>query len=78
MPPTIAILGAGPAGLALALKLRQRPDPPRGVVIEEGPEATRHTSEILERVEIMTREEPVNIALIIKQWLGETSAGKHR
>ena len=38
MAPTIAILGAGPAGLALALKLRQRPDPPRVVVIEEEPQ----------------------------------------
>jgi flagellar M-ring protein FliF len=41
-------------------------------VIEEVPEDMRRSSEILERVEMLTREEPVNIALIIKQWLGES------
>jgi flagellar biosynthesis/type III secretory pathway M-ring protein FliF/YscJ len=31
----------------------------------------RRSSEILERVEMLTREEPVNIAAIIRQWLSE-------
>ena len=42
-------------------------------VIEEAPEEIRRTSEILERVELLSREEPVNISLIIKQWLSEGS-----
>ena len=45
-------------------------------VIEELPEDMRRSSEILERVEMLTREEPVNIALIIKQWLSENTANK--
>ncbi len=45
-------------------------------VIEETPESMRRSSEILERVEMLTREEPVNIALIIKQWLDEASINK--
>ena len=42
-------------------------------VPEEVPEDMRRTSEILERVEMLTREEPINIASIIKQWLAEPS-----
>jgi flagellar M-ring protein FliF len=45
-----------------------------GVVEEvpkEVPEEFRKSSEILERVELMTREEPVNISAIIRQWLME-------
>ncbi len=38
-------------------------------VEEEVPEEMRKSSEILERVEMLTREEPVNIASIIRQWL---------
>ncbi|MCX7725800.1 MAG: flagellar basal-body MS-ring/collar protein FliF [Chitinispirillaceae bacterium] len=45
-------------------------------VIEEAPEELKKSSEILERVEILTREEPVNIALIIKQWLNEMPGKK--
>ncbi|MBN1129354.1 MAG: hypothetical protein JXA71_10225, partial [Chitinispirillaceae bacterium] len=37
----------------------------------EVPEEVRKSSEILERVELMTREEPVNISAIIRQWLAE-------
>jgi flagellar M-ring protein FliF len=47
-----------------------------GVVEEvprEVPEEVRKSSEILERVELMTREEPVNISAIIRQWLAEPS-----
>ncbi|MBN1128918.1 MAG: flagellar M-ring protein FliF [Chitinispirillaceae bacterium] len=40
-------------------------------VPKEVPEEVRKSSEILERVEIMTREEPVNISAIIRQWLAE-------
>ncbi len=40
----------------------------------EVPENVRKTNEILERVEMMTREEPVNIASIIRQWLQEPNA----
>jgi len=45
-------------------------------VVEEVPEEMRRSSEILERVEMLTREEPVNIATIIKQWLAEASSAK--
>jgi flagellar M-ring protein FliF len=47
---------------------------PLGVVEEipeEVPENVKRSSAILERVEMMSREEPVNIALIIRQWLSE-------
>jgi flagellar M-ring protein FliF len=48
-------------------------------VVEEVPEEMRRSSEILERVEMLSREEPVNIAVIIKQWLAEaSSATKHK
>ena len=47
-------------------------------VVEEIPEEMRRSSEILERVEMLTREEPVNIAMIIKQWLAEASAAKRK
>jgi flagellar biosynthesis/type III secretory pathway M-ring protein FliF/YscJ len=43
-------------------------------VPKEVPEEVRKSSEILERVELMTREEPVNISAIIRQWLAEPSA----
>jgi flagellar M-ring protein FliF len=47
---------------------------PLGIVEEipeEVPENVKRSSAILERVEMMSREEPVNIALIIRQWLSE-------
>lgn len=47
------------------------PDEP---VAEEIPQDMRRSSEILERVEMLTREEPVNIAGIIRQWLNEPGA----
>ena len=40
-------------------------------VTQELPDDMRRSSEILERVEMLTREEPVNIAAIIRQWLSE-------
>lgn len=40
-------------------------------VEEAVPEQLRKSSEILERVEMLTREEPVNISSIIRQWLDE-------
>ena len=54
---------------------------PLGVVEEikeEVPDNIKHTSALLERVEMLTREEPVNIALIIRQWLGEPVPGGPR
>jgi flagellar M-ring protein FliF len=51
---------------------------PLGVIEEipeEIPENIKKTSALLERVEMLTREEPVNIAYIIRQWLGEPGAG---
>jgi flagellar M-ring protein FliF len=54
---------------------------PLGVVEEiqeEIPENVKKTSALLERVEMLTREEPVNIALIIRQWLGEPVPGGAR
>ena len=47
-------------------------------VVEEVPEEMRRSSEILERVEMLTREEPVNIALIIRQWLAESKSTRTR
>jgi flagellar M-ring protein FliF len=54
---------------------------PLGVVEEIPeviPENVKKTSALLERVEMLTREEPVNIALIIRQWLGEAVPGSSR
>lgn len=45
-------------------------------VPQEVPEEMRRSSEILERVEMLTREEPVNIASIIRQWLSEPVASQ--
>ena len=45
---------------------------------EEVPEHIKKTSALLERVEILTREEPVNIAQIIRQWLAEPIPGPAR
>lgn len=47
-------------------------------VPEEVPEEMKKTSEILERVELLTKEEPVNIASIIRQWLTEPAAPTQR
>ncbi len=41
----------------------------------EVPEELRRSSEILERVEMLTREEPINIASIIREWLREIPVG---
>jgi flagellar M-ring protein FliF len=38
---------------------------------EDIPDHVKRSSAILERVEMLSREEPVNIALIIRQWLSE-------
>jgi flagellar M-ring protein FliF len=54
---------------------------PLGVVEEireEIPENIKRTSAMLERVEMLTREEPVNIAQIIRQWLGEPTPGARK
>jgi flagellar M-ring protein FliF len=44
----------------------------------EVPEEVRAQNELLERVEMMTREEPVNIAAIIRQWLREPVSSTHK
>ncbi|MBD3317199.1 MAG: flagellar M-ring protein FliF [Chitinivibrionales bacterium] len=41
----------------------------------EVPDEVRAQNELLERVEMMTREEPVNIAAIVRQWLREPVPG---
>jgi flagellar M-ring protein FliF len=71
--------------LARTVAEAMNPPPPKleplGVVEEiheEVPENVQKTSAMLERVEILTREEPVNIALIIRQWLAESSPGSGR
>jgi len=54
---------------------------PLGVVEEikeEVPDHVKRTSALLERVEMLTREEPVNIAQIIRQWLAEPVPGAVR
>jgi flagellar M-ring protein FliF len=40
----------------------------------EVPEEMRKSSELLDRVEMLTREQPVNIAAIIRQWLHDPGA----
>ncbi len=47
-------------------------------VPEEVPENVKRSSEILERVEMLSREEPVNIAHIIRQWLSEPAPAAHK
>lgn len=47
-------------------------------VPEEVPEDMRRSSELLERVEMLTREEPVNIATIIRQWLAEPAVTRKK
>lgn len=44
----------------------------------EVPESVRKTNELLERVEMMTREEPVNMSSIIKQWLREPGVSQKK
>ncbi|MFW5775602.1 MAG: flagellar M-ring protein FliF C-terminal domain-containing protein, partial [Chitinivibrionales bacterium] len=51
---------------------------PEEEVAVEVPEDIRKSNELLERVEMMTREEPVNIASIIRQWLQESPASQKR
>lgn len=46
--------------------------------IDDITESVRPQSEILERVEMLTREEPVNIASIIRQWLSEKPVSSKR
>jgi flagellar biosynthesis/type III secretory pathway M-ring protein FliF/YscJ len=38
---------------------------------EEEPEEQTRTNALLEKVELLTSQEPVNIAAIIRQWLAE-------
>ncbi len=42
----------------------------------EVPDEVRRSNELLERVEMMTQQEPVNIAAIIREWLYEPAGGK--
>lgn len=53
-----------------------------GAVEEEAPievpEGVRKSNELLERVELMTQQEPVNITAIIREWLLEPMAGKKK
>jgi flagellar M-ring protein FliF len=71
--------------LAKTIADAMNPPPPKmeplGVVEEEPEEVPEHvkkSSAILERVEMMTREEPVNVALIVRQWLSEPVAAQAR
>lgn len=43
---------------------------------EEIPEDIQRTNEIMERVEMLVKEEPVNVASIIRAWLNENLASK--
>jgi flagellar M-ring protein FliF len=47
-------------------------------VPEEVPENVKRSSAILERVEMLSREEPVNIAFILRQWLSEPIAAARK
>ena len=44
----------------------------------EVPDDVRRSNELLERVEMMTQQEPVNITAIIREWLMEPLAGKKK
>ena len=44
----------------------------------EVPEDVRKSNELLERVEMMSQQEPVNIAAIIREWLMEPMGGKKK
>jgi flagellar biosynthesis/type III secretory pathway M-ring protein FliF/YscJ len=44
----------------------------------EVPENLKRSNELLERVELMTQQEPVNIASIIREWLLEPGTGKKK
>lgn len=44
----------------------------------EVPEDVRKSNELLERVELMTQQEPINIAAIIREWLMEPMGGKKK
>ena len=50
------------------------PEPIPAEVSEE----VKRSSELLERVEMLTKEEPVNIAAIIRQWLSEPAPATHQ
>lgn len=49
---------------------------PQEEVVVEIPEDIKKSNEILERVELMTVQHPVNIAQIIRDWVRESSAKK--
>ena len=42
----------------------------------EVPDDLRRSNELLERVEMMTQQEPVNIAAIIREWLMQPGGTK--
>ena len=44
----------------------------------EVPEDVRKSNELLERVEMMTQQEPVNITAIIREWMMEPMGGKKK
>ncbi|MFP4164146.1 MAG: flagellar basal-body MS-ring/collar protein FliF [Chitinispirillaceae bacterium] len=44
----------------------------------EVPQSVKRSSVILEKVETLTNEEPVNISAIIRQWLSEPPSSKHK
>ena len=64
---------------SLARNIAQAMNPPvpkyAGIALEpeeeEIPEAMKRQNELLERVEIITRENPTNVASLIKSWLHE-------
>ena len=47
-------------------------------VVPEVADDMKSRSEVLERVEMMTREEPVNISAIIKEWLSEPAPASRK
>ena len=49
---------------------------PKEEVPVEVPEDIRRSNELLERVELMTQQQPINIAAIVREWLMESSSGK--
>ncbi len=71
-------------GLAKNIAQAMNPPPPKyaGIALEpqeeEVPESVKRQNELLERVEEITKENPVNVAYLIKTWLHDTGSSDNK